>query len=173
MPSGKFSGGTLQGQVGTSCPAWLPCKASRCMLRPGMAKGAVIGLTLSLAAGTGTEGASNAIAPSLTRTPLSADMLVNDQVVAAVSSMHAMQRARHCRRCCCTDYLYFAEIPVGSRERSWRAVLTEVASPLRAKTDPPSEAGAQFVILDMNVLHPFPLRGQPWKQYWIKWRSTG
>ena len=52
----------------------------------------MIGLTLSLAAELAPKVRVNAIAPSLTRTPLSEGMLVNDQIAAAISGMHAMQR---------------------------------------------------------------------------------
>ena len=58
----------------------------------GMAKGAVIGLALSLAAELAPKVRVNAIAPSLTRTPMAEGMLVNDQIAASISSLHAMQR---------------------------------------------------------------------------------
>jgi hypothetical protein len=57
-----------------------------------MAKGAVNGLTLSLAAELAPKVRVNAIAPSLTRTPLAASILASEQMAAAVAGMHAMQR---------------------------------------------------------------------------------
>lgn len=58
----------------------------------GMAKGAVEGLTLSLAAELAPKVRVNSIAPSLTRTPLAEGMLANEQLVTAIAGMHAMQR---------------------------------------------------------------------------------
>lgn len=58
----------------------------------GMAKGAVNGLTLSLAAELAPRVRVNAIAPSLTRTPLAEKMLANDQIAAAIAGMHALPR---------------------------------------------------------------------------------
>ena len=58
----------------------------------GMAKGAVAGLTLSLAAELALKVGVNAIAPSLTRTPLAGDMLASEQMAAAIAGLHAMQR---------------------------------------------------------------------------------
>jgi len=58
----------------------------------GMAKGAVSGLTLSLAAELAPRVRVNAIAPSLTQTPLAAGILTNDAVVAGIAKQHAMER---------------------------------------------------------------------------------
>jgi NAD(P)-dependent dehydrogenase (short-subunit alcohol dehydrogenase family) len=58
----------------------------------GMAKGAIEGLTLSLAAELAPKIRVNAIAPSLTRTPLSDSILANEQTAASIAGMHAMQR---------------------------------------------------------------------------------
>jgi NAD(P)-dependent dehydrogenase (short-subunit alcohol dehydrogenase family) len=58
----------------------------------GMAKGAVAGLTLSLAAELAPKVRVNAIAPSLTRTPLARGMLASEQMAAAIAGLHAMQR---------------------------------------------------------------------------------
>lgn len=58
----------------------------------GMAKGAVEGLTLSLAAELSPKVRVNAIAPSLTRTPLAASMTGNEQLANAISALHPMQR---------------------------------------------------------------------------------
>ena len=58
----------------------------------GMAKGAVNGLTLSLAAELAPAVRVNAIAPSLTRTPLAAGILANDQVAKAIADMHPLPR---------------------------------------------------------------------------------
>ncbi len=58
----------------------------------GMAKGAVVGLTLSLAAELAPKVRVNAIAPSITRTPLVESMLANEQMSAAIAGLHAMQR---------------------------------------------------------------------------------
>lgn len=58
----------------------------------GMAKGAVMGLTLSLAAELAPKVRVNAIAPSITRTPLVESMLASEQMSAAIAGLHAMQR---------------------------------------------------------------------------------
>ena len=58
----------------------------------GMAKGAVDGLTLSLAAELAPRTRVNAIAPSLTRTPLAEDILANEKTAAAIAGMHALER---------------------------------------------------------------------------------
>jgi NAD(P)-dependent dehydrogenase (short-subunit alcohol dehydrogenase family) len=58
----------------------------------GMAKGAVSGLTLSLAAELAPKIRVNAIAPSITRTPLAESMLASEQMAAAIAGQHAMQR---------------------------------------------------------------------------------
>ncbi len=57
-----------------------------------MAKGAVEGLTLSLAAELAPKIRVNCIAPSLTRTPLASSLLGNETMVTAIASMHALQR---------------------------------------------------------------------------------
>ena len=58
----------------------------------GMAKGAVNGLTLSLANELAPRVRVNAIAPSLTRTPLAKDILSNAQMTASIAELHALQR---------------------------------------------------------------------------------
>jgi len=58
----------------------------------GMAKGAVSGLTLSLAAELAPKVRVNAIAPSLTRTPLSERLLANEPMAAALAGLHPLQR---------------------------------------------------------------------------------
>jgi NAD(P)-dependent dehydrogenase (short-subunit alcohol dehydrogenase family) len=58
----------------------------------GMAKGAVDGLTLSLAAELAPKVRVNAIAPSLTRTPLASSILSNEQLAAALGGLHALER---------------------------------------------------------------------------------
>lgn len=58
----------------------------------GMAKGAVDGLTLSLAAELAPKTRVNAIAPSLTRTPLAEGFLANEKTAAAMAGMHALER---------------------------------------------------------------------------------
>jgi NAD(P)-dependent dehydrogenase (short-subunit alcohol dehydrogenase family) len=58
----------------------------------GMAKGAVNGLTLSLANELAPRVRVNAIAPSLTRTQLAKDILSNAQMTASIAEMHALQR---------------------------------------------------------------------------------
>lgn len=58
----------------------------------GMAKGAVNGLTLSLAAELAPKVRVNAIAPSLTRTPLAAGLLSNERIATSLAEMHPMQR---------------------------------------------------------------------------------
>lgn len=57
-----------------------------------MAKGAVAGLTLALAAELAPKIRVNAIAPSLTRTPLAEDLLSNEQMAAAIATMHPIPR---------------------------------------------------------------------------------
>ena len=58
----------------------------------GMAKGAVNGLTLSLANELAPRVRVNAIAPSLTRTQLAKDILSNVQMTASIAELHALQR---------------------------------------------------------------------------------
>jgi len=58
----------------------------------GMAKGAVNGLTLALAAELAPRVRVNAVAPSVTRTPLSEAVVSNDQMAAAIAAAHALQR---------------------------------------------------------------------------------
>ena len=58
----------------------------------GMAKGAVSGLTLSLAAELAPRVRVNAIAPSLTQTPLAAGLLSNEAITAGIVKLHPMQR---------------------------------------------------------------------------------
>jgi NAD(P)-dependent dehydrogenase (short-subunit alcohol dehydrogenase family) len=57
-----------------------------------MAKGAVDGLTLSLAAELAPKIRVNSIAPSLTRTRLGENLLSNEQTTKAIAEMHALQR---------------------------------------------------------------------------------
>ncbi len=58
----------------------------------GMAKGAVNGLTLSLASELAPRVRVNAIAPSLTRTQLVKDILSNVKMTASIAELHALQR---------------------------------------------------------------------------------
>ncbi|MBT8358092.1 MAG: SDR family oxidoreductase [Deltaproteobacteria bacterium] len=58
----------------------------------GMAKGAINGLTRSLAAELAPNIRVNAIAPSITRTPLSEKILSNEGIVEAVKKQHALKR---------------------------------------------------------------------------------
>jgi NAD(P)-dependent dehydrogenase (short-subunit alcohol dehydrogenase family) len=58
----------------------------------GMAKGAVAGLTLSLAAELAPKIRVNAIAPSLTRTPLANGITSNEEMATSIARMHALQR---------------------------------------------------------------------------------
>lgn len=58
----------------------------------GMAKGAVSALTLSLAAELAPKVRVNAIAPSLTRTPLGENLLGSEQMAASIAALHALQR---------------------------------------------------------------------------------
>jgi NAD(P)-dependent dehydrogenase (short-subunit alcohol dehydrogenase family) len=58
----------------------------------GMAKGAVEGLTRSLAAELAPKIRVNAIAPSLTRTPLADGILANEKMAEAITKMHALRR---------------------------------------------------------------------------------
>jgi len=57
-----------------------------------MAKGAVEGLTRTLAAELSPAVRVNAVAPSLTRTPLTAGLLANPQMVAAIEKAHPLGR---------------------------------------------------------------------------------
>jgi NAD(P)-dependent dehydrogenase (short-subunit alcohol dehydrogenase family) len=57
-----------------------------------MAKGAVRGLTLALAAELAPKIRVNAISPSLTATPLAAGLLSNEKMAEAIGNMHAMER---------------------------------------------------------------------------------
>lgn len=58
----------------------------------GMAKAAVEGLTISLAAELAPKIRVNAIAPSLTQTPLAAGVVASEQVASALAGLHALQR---------------------------------------------------------------------------------
>ena len=57
-----------------------------------MAKGAVEGLGLSLAAELAPKVRVNIIAPSLTKTPLAASLTSNEQMANAIAGLHPMQR---------------------------------------------------------------------------------
>jgi NAD(P)-dependent dehydrogenase (short-subunit alcohol dehydrogenase family) len=57
-----------------------------------MAKGAVEGLTVALAAELAPKIRVNAVAPSLTRTPLAKALTGNEQMASAIAQMHALQR---------------------------------------------------------------------------------
>jgi NAD(P)-dependent dehydrogenase (short-subunit alcohol dehydrogenase family) len=57
-----------------------------------MAKGAIEGLTRTLAAEWSPKIRVNAIAPSLTRTPLAAAMTANEATATAIAGMHPLQR---------------------------------------------------------------------------------
>jgi NAD(P)-dependent dehydrogenase (short-subunit alcohol dehydrogenase family) len=57
-----------------------------------LAKGAVEGLTLALAAELAPKIRVNCIAPSLTRTPLAKALTGNEQMAAAIAQMHAIPR---------------------------------------------------------------------------------
>ena len=57
----------------------------------GMAKGAVSGLTLALAAELAPKIRVNAIAPSLTRTPLADSILSNETVTSAIKELHPLK----------------------------------------------------------------------------------
>lgn len=58
----------------------------------GMAKGAVNGLTLALAAELAPRIRVNAIAPSLTQTPLAAGLLTNDAIAEGIIKQHPLRR---------------------------------------------------------------------------------
>ena len=58
----------------------------------GMAKGAVEGLTRSLAAELAPKVRVNCIAPSLTRTPLVSKLTANPQMADAIAAMHPLPR---------------------------------------------------------------------------------
>jgi NAD(P)-dependent dehydrogenase (short-subunit alcohol dehydrogenase family) len=58
----------------------------------GMAKAAVEGLTLSLAAELAPKIRVNAIAPSLTRTPLAAKLLANSAMADSIAQLHPLPR---------------------------------------------------------------------------------
>lgn len=58
----------------------------------GMAKGAIEGLTMSLAAELAPKIRVNAIAPSLTKTPLAKPLTSNDAMATTIGGLHALQR---------------------------------------------------------------------------------
>jgi NAD(P)-dependent dehydrogenase (short-subunit alcohol dehydrogenase family) len=58
----------------------------------GMAKAAVAGLTVSLAAELAPHIRVNALAPSLLRTPLAAGLLANEQTAATIAAQHPLPR---------------------------------------------------------------------------------
>ena len=57
-----------------------------------MAKGAVEGLALSLAAELAPQVRINVVAPSLTRTPLAAAITGNATLAQGIAGLHALQR---------------------------------------------------------------------------------
>jgi len=57
-----------------------------------MAKGAVSGLTLSLAAELAPKVRVNAIAPSLTNTPLAKSILANTKITSAITELHPLKK---------------------------------------------------------------------------------
>ncbi|TVQ37142.1 MAG: SDR family oxidoreductase [Spirochaetaceae bacterium] len=57
-----------------------------------MAKGAVNGLALTLAAELAPRVRVNAVAPSLTRTPLAQSILANEQMEQSIAKLHPMRR---------------------------------------------------------------------------------
>lgn len=57
-----------------------------------MVKAAVEGLVRALAAELAPRVRVNAVAPSLTRTPLAGKLLASEQPAAAIASLHAMDR---------------------------------------------------------------------------------
>ena len=57
-----------------------------------MAKGAINGLVLALAAELAPKVRINGIAPSLTQTPLSENIVRNEKMAASIAAAHAMQR---------------------------------------------------------------------------------
>ena len=57
-----------------------------------MAKGAIEGLTRSLAAELAPKVRVNAIAPSLVQTPLASSLLSNEKMTEAIAAMHAIPR---------------------------------------------------------------------------------
>lgn len=58
----------------------------------GMAKGAVRGLALSLAAELAPKIRVNAVSPSLTQTDMAESLFANDKLAEAIGKMHAMER---------------------------------------------------------------------------------
>ncbi len=58
----------------------------------GMAKGAVNGLVLALAAELAPKIRVNAIAPSLTRTPLAQNILANEKMAESLANLHPLPR---------------------------------------------------------------------------------
>ncbi len=58
----------------------------------GMAKAAIEGLTVSLAAELSPKIRVNAIAPSLVQTPLAQRLLANEHTAASIAAMHPLQR---------------------------------------------------------------------------------
>jgi NAD(P)-dependent dehydrogenase (short-subunit alcohol dehydrogenase family) len=58
----------------------------------GMAKGAVEGLMLSLAAELAPKIRVNCVAPSLTRTPLAAALTTSEPMATAIAALHPLQR---------------------------------------------------------------------------------
>lgn len=65
----------------------------------GTAKAAVEGLTLSLAADLAPDVRVNAVAPSLTRTPLAAPILSSETMAKAVAARHPLKRLGHPEDC--------------------------------------------------------------------------
>jgi NAD(P)-dependent dehydrogenase (short-subunit alcohol dehydrogenase family) len=57
-----------------------------------MAKGALEGLTVALAAELAPKVRVNAVAPSLTRTPLAAGLTGNEKLAAGIAALHPLPR---------------------------------------------------------------------------------
>ena len=87
LPTLKRSKGAILFFSSVAARLGLPMHASI-----GAAKGAIEGLTVSLAAELSPSVRVNAIAPSLCETPLGSKVLVNDKMKEAIAATHALKR---------------------------------------------------------------------------------
>ncbi len=112
-----------------------------------MAKGAVEGLTLALAAELAPRVRVNCIAPSLTRTPLAAGLTGNEAMAGAIAQMHAAQRLGEPQDIAPLAALLLGEEAAGSPARSsaWTAAARAYARRAEGKAPSPEAEARRSV----------------------------